>query len=69
MRIVARWESRSKKWYVELYQDQYGYAYKAVEAGGSLGIYSNDAAAIATMQARIHYMQPDANTTPMRRVL
>lgn len=67
---IARWESKSGKWWAELRRDQYGYAYRGVDCGGSLGILPSDADAVAELDRRVAsgYFQPDANTTPMRRV-
>lgn len=67
-RVVARWESKSGKWHVTLYQDAYGYTYKAVNAGGNLGALPSDADAIAAIEPRVNDFQPDANKGAMRRV-
>jgi hypothetical protein len=52
-----------------LYEDQYGFAYKAPGATGSLGLPSR-AEAMAQMEEKVRsgYFQPDAAKTPMRRV-
>lgn len=68
-RVVARWESRGRKHFVELYKDQYGYGYRAVGAGGFLGALADDQTAVATIERRVNDFQPDANKTPMRRVV
>ena len=66
--LVARWESRSGKWWAELYRDSLGYSYRAVGAGGVLG-GASEAEAVAEMEKRLPLFQPDAAKTPMRRVL
>jgi len=35
--VVARWQSRGGKHWVEMYQDQYGFGYRADGGGGSFG--------------------------------
>lgn len=66
--IIARWESKSGKYHVTLYCDDYGYSYSAVNAGGNLGAFASDADAIAAIAPRVNDFQPDANKTPMQRV-
>ena len=69
--LVASWESRSKKWFVDLYRDvATGYSYRGRGCGGYLGALPSDACAIAQIETRVERgdFQPDANTTPMRRV-
>lgn len=77
--MVARWESRSGKHYVELfYNPEFKLAdgrividahYSAPRASGGITAASLDDA-IAKMEARVAtgYFQPDANKTPMKRV-
>jgi len=70
MELIARWESKSKKWFVELYKDSHGYGYRAVGAGGYLGYCDwSDATAIKIMEPRIEDFQPDANKVPMIRTI
>jgi len=69
---VARWESKSGKHWVDLYEyayPDYGFFYKAPGAGGQLGKISR-ADAIAKMEEKVRagYFQPDSAKTPMRRV-
>ena len=69
-KILARWESKSGKHWVELTQGESGGVfYRAPQAIGSLGIVE-DSKAIEELQRRVDlgYFQPDANKTPMRRV-
>lgn len=68
--IVARWESKTRKWFVVLESfDGRGYGYTANDSGGVL-YADDDADAIAQVQARVDLglFQPDAAKTPMRRV-
>ena len=77
--LIARWESRSGKHYVELfYNPEFKLAdgrividahYRAPNCGGGIAATSPDDA-IAKMEARIASggFQPDANKTPMKRV-
>lgn len=67
--IVARWESRSGKHWVNLVSDQWGYGYESVSCGGWMGQVSY-ASALASIQGKIDmgYFQPDANKLPMQRV-
>jgi hypothetical protein len=68
--IVARWESKSGKHWVELTRSEYGVSYSAPQAGGTFANPCTDAEAIADMAQRVAlgYFQPDANKTPMKRV-
>lgn len=67
--LIARWESKSGKYWAELYMDSIGPSYKGVDCGGSMGNLTADAA-VAAMQQKVDmgYFQPDANKTPMKRV-
>jgi len=70
-KIIAKWESKSHKWFAVLYEHTNGaYSYSGASCGGSLGIIPRQQA-IDLMQSRVDqgYFQPDANKTPMRRVL
>lgn len=69
-RLIARWESRSGKWWAELYHDGTAATYKAVDAGGCLGCLTEHQA-IKQMQQRadMGYFQPDAATTRMKRAV
>ena len=69
-RTIARWESRSGKHWVALYQwESGGYYYRAPAQGGSFGAPDDDAA-VREVQRHVDLglFQPDANTTPMHRV-
>lgn len=77
--IIARWESRSGKHWVNLYfnpafklADGHIVAdahYEGIGCGGSIAA-STESEAIAAMETRVAsgYFQPDANKTPMKRV-
>ena len=67
---IARWESRSGKHWIDLFQVELGYRYTSPSAGGLFNADSTEQA-ISKMQRRVDsgYFQPDANITPMRRVL
>lgn len=68
-KVIARWESKSGKYWVELTSSESGVSYGAPGAGGSLGRVG-DSEAIAEIQRRVDlgYFQPDANKTPMKKV-
>jgi hypothetical protein len=69
---VARWESKSGKWWADLYAfDNGGYFYRGVGCGGNMSGTATLDEAIAAMEQKCvrGYFQPDANTTPMRRVI
>jgi hypothetical protein len=69
MTVIARWESKSKKHWVDLEKDQWGFAYSSPGSGGSLGRISKDEA-LLEMERRVNMglFQPDKNKTPMVRV-
>ena len=69
MTVIARWESRSGKHWVELATDGAAYRYRAPDAGGYLA-EATKAEAMAEMNRRVAagYFQPDANKTPMKQV-
>lgn len=66
---LARWESRSKKHWVELIQTDHGFKYSAPDCGGYLEAQTR-LRAVKELQAKVDtgYFQPDANKTPLRRV-
>lgn len=68
-KTIARWESKSRKHWVELYHDGEAATYHAADAGGCLGAMS-EAQAIAVMQRKVDhgYFLPDSAKTGMRRV-
>ena len=65
---VARWESKTGKHWVSLYEDSYGFSYDSPGMTGSIGRVTRDEA-IASLEARLFVFQPDANTTKMHRVI
>lgn len=66
--VIARWESRSGKHWVELSEDRWGFAYTAPGQGGVLGRVSRaEAVTEIERRAAMGLFQPDANVTPMRR--
>jgi hypothetical protein len=70
--IIAKWESRSGKHWVQLIKQGSGYSYTSPDAGGSLGSnVTTDAQAIQALADKVltGYFQPDANTTPMQRTI
>lgn len=64
--LVARWQSRSGKHVVELFQDETGFFYRGDGCGGYLGQIGMDKA-LAEMERRVPDIQPNANRIPMRR--
>lgn len=50
-RLVARWEVRGGKRFLELYADEWGYTYTGEDCGGNLGAMTGDAGAIDKMEA------------------
>ena len=68
--LIARWESSRGAHWAELHQDQFGYSYKANNAGGFMGAIESQEAALKAFQARIDsgYFLPDSAKTPMRLV-
>jgi hypothetical protein len=67
---IARWESRSGKYFAELEKDDKGYTYTGNGCGGNLGMIESDEVAVTMMQVRIDsgYFLPDSAKTPMKRV-
>ena len=67
-KLIARWESKSGKHWVELYEDEHGWSYSSPGACGSLGLCD---VAIQAMQQRVDdgYFLPDNAKTPMKRVV
>ena len=67
--LIARWESKTGKHFVELYRDMRGYSYHAPGAGGSLGVLPSDEIAIEKIKkiVDVGYFLPDAAKTPMHR--
>ncbi len=67
-RMVARWESRGGKTWIELYADQWGYSYRGNDCGGNRGALADDAAAIADIEGRLEWLTPDAHKNLLKRV-
>lgn len=76
MTPIARWESRTGKWFAELASvgvqgtlPTRGYSYKG-RAGGGVFYVADDAEATEYLETLVEtgIFQPDANTEPMRRV-
>lgn len=70
--MIARWESRSGKWWVELHRSDAGcYSYTANDSGGTLGNNLTNEVAIDAIEQRIAngYFQPDNLKSPMKRVV
>ena len=70
--LVARWESKSRKHFADLYQDaeeSQVYSYRGNGYGGCLGVLTRQEA-VRIMQERVdsNYFQPDNAKTPMRKV-
>ena len=67
---LAKWESKSGKYWVTLTRNTYGVSYTAPQACGTFANPITDADAIAEMEKQVSegYFQPDANKTPMKRV-
>lgn len=67
--ILARWESKGGKYFVEITKDQWGYNYKGRQCAGS-SFARTEEEAFKVIEARIAQgdFQADANKTPMRRV-
>ena len=36
-KLIARWETRGKRYWYELYQDDFGYSYSGHFCGGNIG--------------------------------
>ena len=70
--IIAQWESKSGKHWVQLIKKDSGYGYTSPAAGGSLGYnVTTDSEAVQALTSKVMtgYFQPDANTAPMRRTI
>jgi hypothetical protein len=70
-RLVANWESRSRKHWLALWADSHGYSYESPGARGFLGALEGcDLLAIGEMERRLGLglFQPDRNKTPLSRI-
>lgn len=52
--IIARWEAKGGKRYIELYRDEFGYGYRGDRCGGNLGALATDADAIAQAEHPVY---------------
>jgi len=66
--LIARWETRGKRYWAELYKDKLGYSYKTDSGGGNIGSLPSDEIAIKTMENKLSYLTPDAAKNLMKRV-
>lgn len=67
--IIARWQSKSGKWWVHLYKNAHGYSYRGVDCGGFIGaLEGEDTKAIAYIESRLDTFQPDNAKTKMKRM-
>ena len=67
-RIVARWESRGRAHWVELYHGEFGYSYRRDGAGGSFSADNDDEAIHHIEMTRHLIMANDAAKNRMKRV-
>lgn len=69
--LLAKWESRGKAHYVELYQDGISYNFRGNDCGGCLGSIETVEMAVAIMQRKVEsgYFLPDNAILPMKRVV
>ena len=69
--LVARWVSRGRAYWVDLYEYAGCYNYTDTNGGGVLGAIETDEEAIAVMQGKVNdaLFQPDSAQMPMIRVL
>lgn len=67
-KVIARWESKSGKHWVEIRRSESGFLYyDAPGAHGSFGNITEDEA-IQQIEARVEDFQPGSNKTPMIRM-
>lgn len=66
--VVARWESRSGKHYVNLTRDEYGYGYTTPNSSGYFGNITREAAEQQIERRVLPVAQPDTNKLPMVRI-
>lgn len=68
--LVARWESKGGKHWVELYKHPTGgYSYRAPDAGGAFGI-ADEPQVMQMMEQKLRegYFTPDSSKHPLKRV-
>lgn len=69
-KVIARWESKSGKYWVEIVRSEAGNLHnRSVWESGSFGAGVTEDEAIAQIEGRLSDFQPDAHKTPMRRVI
>ena len=70
MKMLARWESRGGKHWVELHGADGCYSYRGNGCGGSLGRLETIDTAVVVVQAKVNsgYFLPDSAKLPMKRV-
>jgi len=56
--LIARWETRGGKYWLELYKDESGYTYKQEHGGGNIGTLDSKIA-MDTMERHISYSKMD----------
>jgi hypothetical protein len=66
--VIARWESKRGKDWLELYEDKHGMGYEANGAGGFLGKVTRERA-IEDMEQRIANGMYCSQKTPMKRTV
>ena len=67
--IIARWESRGGKHWVELEQTEFGFSYRGNGCGGVMAAKKEyDALQELMVKVNSGYFLPDSAKTPMRRV-
>ena len=74
MKVIARYESKSGKHWIDITRNDSGdglttYGYRSVSAGGSGFRFTSDSEAVQWFERNhVTWTQPDANKTPMRQV-
>jgi hypothetical protein len=51
---IRRWESRGRRYWLELFKDEYGYSYRGDNSGGSMGAVT-EVQAIAQALQEVSY--------------
>ena len=66
--VIARWESKRGKDWVQVYQDDYGFGYEARNGGGWFGSATREQA-MAEIQRQMEMGCFCSQKTPMRKVV
>ena len=66
--VIARWESRGGKDWVEVYQDRYGFGYEARNGCGCFGSATREQA-MAEIQRQLDMGCFCSQKSPMRKVV